>query len=94
MSEAVAAAQKTKKIARAGPGRQVRLWVRAKFLSFRRYYCHHLDPKSAKTFIKPSSDLRESMTELPLHTTSESEWPTSIKLTQERLRTDSEYHLS
>lgn len=36
MSEAVAAAQKSKKIAKAGPGRQVRLWVRAKFLSFRR----------------------------------------------------------
>jgi hypothetical protein len=29
-------AQKSKKIAKAQPGRQVRLWVRAKFLSFRR----------------------------------------------------------
>jgi len=35
MSEPVAVAQKSKKIAK-GPGRQVRLWVRAKFLSFRR----------------------------------------------------------
>lgn len=35
MSE-VAAASKSKKIAKAGPGRQVRLWVRAKFLGFRR----------------------------------------------------------
>jgi hypothetical protein len=33
MSEA---AQRSKKIAKAGAGRQVRLWVRAKFLSFRR----------------------------------------------------------
>ena len=36
MSEAVPAAQKAKKIAKATVGRQVRLWVRAKFLSFRR----------------------------------------------------------
>ncbi len=36
MSEAVPAAQKSKKIAKATVGRQVRLWVRAKFLSFRR----------------------------------------------------------
>jgi hypothetical protein len=37
MSEAVAA-PKNKQIAKAKTGRQVRLWVRAKFLSFRRYY--------------------------------------------------------
>jgi hypothetical protein len=36
MSEAVAAEKKSKKITKPGPGRQVRLWVRAKFLSFRR----------------------------------------------------------
>jgi hypothetical protein len=36
MSQAAATAPKSKKIAKAGPGRQVRLWVRAKFLSFRR----------------------------------------------------------
>ena len=36
MSEVAASAPKSKKIAKAGPGRQVRLWVRAKFLSFRR----------------------------------------------------------
>lgn len=36
MSEKVAA-PKDKKIAKAKQGKQVRLWVRAKFLSFRRY---------------------------------------------------------
>jgi hypothetical protein len=30
-------AEKTKKISRVSRGRQVRLWVRAKFLGFRRY---------------------------------------------------------
>ena len=35
MSQMVA--EKTKKIQRNAPGRQVRLWVRAKFLGFRRY---------------------------------------------------------
>lgn len=54
MSEAAPAAQKNKKIAKAGPGRQVRLWVRAKFLSFRRYSLLHSDQKSNKMFIKPS----------------------------------------
>ena len=36
MSDKVAA-QKDKKIAKAKRGKQVRLWVRAKFMSFRRY---------------------------------------------------------
>ncbi len=36
MSESIATAQKAKKITKATIGRQVRLWVRAKFLSFRR----------------------------------------------------------
>ena len=35
MSQMVA--EKTKKITRPSKGRQVRLWVRAKFLGFRRY---------------------------------------------------------
>jgi hypothetical protein len=30
-------AEKTKRITRKSAGRQVRLWVRAKFLGFRRY---------------------------------------------------------
>ena len=30
------AENKTKRISRKGPGKQVRLWVRAKFLGFRR----------------------------------------------------------
>jgi len=54
MSEAVAAAQKSKKIAKAGPGRQVRLWVRAKFLSFRRYCLIHLELNRSRTPIKLS----------------------------------------
>jgi hypothetical protein len=55
MSEAVAA-QKSKKIAKAGPGRQVRLWVRAKFLSYKRYSFKYSDPKLIKTPAKLSSD--------------------------------------
>lgn len=35
MTEMVA--EKTKRIARKSAGRQVRLWVKAKFLGFRRY---------------------------------------------------------
>jgi hypothetical protein len=31
-------AEKTKRITRKSAGRQVRLWVRAKFLGFRRYW--------------------------------------------------------
>jgi len=73
MSESVAAAQKTKKIARSTVGRQVRLWVRAKFLSFRRYIQHDSDQDKIKTLIKLSSDLRESMIALLLNTTSERE---------------------
>jgi hypothetical protein len=92
MSE-VAAASKSKKIAKAGPGRQVRLWVRAKFLSFRRYHFYYADPKSPRTPTKPSSGLRVSTSALPLHTTSERELHTSIKPTQERPRTDSEYYI-
>lgn len=90
MSEAVAAAQKSKKIAKAGPGRQVRLWVRAKFLSFRRYPAWHLDLKSHKIPTRPSLDSRESMIAQPPPTTSASASHTSTKLTPERPRTGSE----
>jgi hypothetical protein len=90
MSEVVAA-QKSKKIAKAGPGRQVRLWVRAKFLSFKRYSFKYSDPKLLKTPVKLSSDWRESMIELLPHTTSERELHTSTKLTPARPRIDSEY---
>jgi hypothetical protein len=90
MSEAVAA-QKSKKIAKAGPGRQVRLWVRAKFLSFKRYSFKYSDLKSLKTPVKPSSDWKESMIELLPHTTSARELHTSTKLTPARLKIDSEY---
>lgn len=70
MSEAVAAAQKSKKIAKAGPGRQVRLWVRAKFLSFRRYRRDYVDQRSLKIPTKPSLDLRVLTIAQPLNTTS------------------------
>jgi len=73
MSEVVAAAQKSKKIAKAGPGRQVRLWVRAKFLSFKRYPSNYLDPKLPKMLIKPFSDLRVLMIAKVLNITSERE---------------------
>jgi hypothetical protein len=87
MSEA---AQKSKKIAKkAGPGRQVRLWVRAKFLSFRRYHLPYLDPKSPKIPTRPSSDSKASTIARPLNTISERESPTSTKPTQARPRTDS-----
>ena len=85
------AAQKSKKIAKAGPGRQVRLWVRAKFLSFRRYSPSNVDLKSAKMFIKPSSSSRESMIAQPHNTTLERELHTFTKPTLAKLRTDLEY---
>lgn len=87
MSEA---AQKSKKIAKAGAGRQVRLWVRAKFLSFRRYHLDYLDQRSPKIPTRPSSASRESMIVRPLNTISERESPTSTKPTQARPRTGSE----
>jgi hypothetical protein len=89
MSE-VAAASKSKKIAKAGPGRQVRLWVRAKFLSFRRYFSLYADQRLPRTPTKPSSVSKASTTALLLHTTSERELHTSTKLTLARLRADSE----
>lgn len=73
MPEIAEAAQKGKKIAKAQPGRQVRLWVRAKFLSFRRYSLTHLDPKLPKTPTRPFSDLKESTTVHLLNTTLERE---------------------
>jgi hypothetical protein len=87
MSEA---AQKSKKIAKAGPGRQVRLWVRAKFLSFRRYERLYVDQRSLKIPTKPSSASRESTIALLLNTISARESPTFTKPTQARPRTGSE----
>jgi len=69
MPEVVEVAQKSKKIAKAQPGRQVRLWVRAKFLSFRRYYSINSEPNLSKTPTKPFSDLKESMIVDLLNTT-------------------------
>ena len=43
MSQMVA--EKTKKIARKTVGKQVRLWVRARFLGFRRYFYYHFRSK-------------------------------------------------
>jgi hypothetical protein len=59
MSETVPAAPKSKKITKPKVGRQVRLWVRAKFLGFRRYTPSHSDQELTKTPDKVSSDLRE-----------------------------------
>ena len=90
MSDKVAA-PKEKKIAKAKVGRQVRLWVRAKFLSFRRYPHCHLDQKLPRTWTKPSSDWKESMTDNLLNTTSASVWLTSTKNIQEKQKTDLKY---
>jgi len=38
-------AEKSKRISRKGPRRQVRLWVRAKFLGFRRYFLSNFRSK-------------------------------------------------
>jgi hypothetical protein len=91
MSEAVPAAPKAKKIAKATVGRQVRLWVRAKFLSFRRYTKIDSDQDKIKTPIKPSSDLKESTIALLLNTTSERESLIFTKPTLEKPKTDLEY---
>jgi hypothetical protein len=73
MSEVAPVPQKSKKIAKAGPGRQVRLWVRAKFLGFRRYNAYYTDLKSNKIPARPSSDSRELTIAPPLNTTLERE---------------------
>jgi hypothetical protein len=91
MSESVAAAPKTKKIAKTTAGRQVRLWVRAKFLSFRRYFRPYSDPDKTKTPTRLSSGSKASTIALLLNTTSENASPISTKPTPERLRTDLEY---
>ena len=48
MPEAVAKDNKSKKIAKKTPARQVRLWVRAKFTGFRRYSSINKDQKRVK----------------------------------------------
>lgn len=53
MPEAVSGKQ-TKKIVKAKVGKQVRLWVRAKFLSFRRYSIFDADPKFSRTSTRAS----------------------------------------
>ena len=81
----VAADNKTKKIAkRTGPGKAVRLWVRAKFLGFRRYHHRNPGPKSSRTSTSPSSNSRASTIEALPSTTSESGWCTSTKPPQGR----------
>ena len=82
---------KTKTIAKTGNGSGVRLWVRAKFLGFRRYQEYHLDPKFNKMSIKQSSDSKVSMTELPLNTTSVRELPMYTVLSQVKRTPDSKY---
>ena len=43
---------RTKAITKQSTKSGVRLWVRAKFLGFRRYFTSHSDPKSNKMLIK------------------------------------------
>lgn len=90
MSEAVAAA-KNKKIAKAKVGRQVRLWVRAKFLSFRRYSFVESDPRLIRTATNRSWNSKAStIVKLP-NTISANVLSMSTKLTPAKLTTDSEY---
>ena len=91
MSEKVAGAPKAKKIAKASAGRQVRLWVRAKFLSFRRQLQTYTDRGRTKTRARPFSDSRELTIAVQLSTISVSEWPTSTRRIPERPKTDLEY---
>ena len=72
MSEKVAA-PKQKKISKPKRAKQVRLWVRAKFMGFRRYPLPHPDPKWPRTSIRTSSASRESTIARPHSTTSASE---------------------
>ena len=60
MPEIVDKISKTKKINKNGAGRPVRLWVRAKFLGFRRYFKNYVDPKFNRIQIKIFLDLKES----------------------------------
>jgi hypothetical protein len=94
MSEPVANAPKAKKITKAKVGRQVRLWVRAKFLSFRRYINFDPDQDKIKTLTRLSSVLRESTIDQLLNTISERELLTSTKLTPAKPKTDLEYNRS
>lgn len=89
MAEMVA--EKTKRINRKSAGRQVRLWVRAKFLGFRRYFLAYSDQKYNKTSTKPSLDWKVSMIELPLHTISERESSMYTKPPLAKRTKDSEY---
>lgn len=90
MSEKVAA-PKAKKIAKSKAPRQCRLWVRAKFLSFRRYALCQSDQKLLSIPIKSFSDSKESMIVKLLNSTSVREQSTSTSYTQEKPITDLEY---
>ena len=94
MSEPVATAPKAKKITKAKVGRQVRLWVRAKFLSFRRYINVDSDQDKTKTPTRLSSVLRESTIDQLLNTISERELLTSTKPIPAKPKTDLEYNRS
>ena len=67
----------------------VRLWVRAKFLSFRRYSPQHPGRTSPSTPTKPSSDSKASTTTSLLSTTSESELRLCTRSTPARKTTSS-----
>ena len=94
MSQAVAAQNKTKAIAKKTVGRQVRLWVRAKFLGFKRYIVYYSDPKFNRTSINPSLNQKESMTDKLLLTISEKESFIFTKPLPEKKTKDSEYFIN
>lgn len=85
------AAEKSKKIAKKGPGRQVRLWVRAKFLSFRRYLLFNLGPRLHSTPIKLSCVWRVSTTTRLPNITTVKELLTFTRNILAKPKTDSEY---
>lgn len=84
-------AEKTKRITRKSAGRQVRLWVRAKFLGFRRYSLFTiLDLKFNKIPAKAFLDYKESTTQMRLHTISVKELFISTKPVQVKRTRSSE----
>ena len=73
--------KKIKKLTRA----PVRLWVRAKFLGFRRYWLFNTDPRFNKTKTRLSCDSKVSTIARLPHGTSAREWSTYGSLQATRI---------
>ena len=56
MTEMVA--EKTKRISRKSSGKQVRLWVRARFLGFKRYIISNFQIKSSTKYSSKHLEIR------------------------------------